>query len=818
MNRHLFLSFFLFLFVSVSTTASSAVLTNVATVSDESSFAKYPAIAFDGRGRRWLAWTESRDGRDTVVLNGERADRGEGLESGAQLVITRDDDPLVIWHGRRNGTFGVFARERRNGRWTRETQIARNALHPTVARDRRGTIWVAYETFEPGGFSIRLARRRGSGWQEVARIESAGSDRRPVLAAAADEGVWLAWDSTRSGNYDVFLQHSSRLGSPPIQVTAHATIDDSPSLAVARDGAVWIAWNAMRGHATDAYRADRHNGDAFVRVLRDGVLHAPPAAAGAMPGQVSAGSVNKSAREAVDPYWHWKQTQNYPMVALDGQGRAWIIWRTDATGAHNFDLWARIHDGTRWSDELHLTTFSPGRDEWPAAAVATDGTLHLVWEGQILPKPGEEGKFLGGDVDAYNTLGLPNVILTAAATAPEGGWRDAPLAPAPAERFVAAEMNEPPFPGPPARTARTESGYNIYFGDPHSHTILSDAKTGLPDQILELSRDPLGLDFAVVSDHAEMGLLLPSEHAELQLTAGVYDQPGRFVSLTGWEWTAGSRYGHRVILHRDEGSTPIAWTRGEGDTIEELYAHVRGHDAVMSPHHTGHATWGRWNPDAHHDEALEPNFEIASWHGRFEFYGNPWEGRRQVPGHQYQDALRRGRHVGVMGGSDTHHLSPGEGGLTAVLAERLDRASIFDAISRRRNYATTGAKIVLDFEVAGAVMGSRITHSGPVTIKVRVEGTAAVDRVEIVRNIIDTFALVRTEQNPAGTDGVYVLYEPDKPQAVNLVRVPDTRSVSFMVTDTPQAAAETSYYVRVTQADGQQAWSSPVWVSVMTAR
>ncbi|HUP45469.1 MAG TPA: hypothetical protein VM779_08145, partial [Thermoanaerobaculia bacterium] len=428
-----------------------AALTNITTISDETTFSKYPSIAFDAKGRRWVAWTTHREGKDQVVINGERVDGGDGLESNAQVVITPAGEPLVVWHGRRQGMFAVYAREKRGGRWERETRVATNALHPTIARDRRGTVWAAWETPKQGGFSVRLARRSGRSWIEVARIESAGSDRRPVLAAAADEGVWIAWDSTRSGNYDIFLQHSSRLTSAPIQVTRHATIDDSPSLAVAKDGGVWIAWNGMRGHANDTYRADRHSGDAFVRVLRDGVLLAPPAVAGSIPGQVSFGSKNKSAREAVDPYWHWKQTQNYPIVTIDGAGRAWIIWRTDATGAHNFDLWARVHDGARWSPELHLTEFSPGRDEWPVAAVAPDGALHLAWEGQVLPKPGDEAKYLGGDVDAYNTLGLPNVVLTATATAPENGWIDAALKPAPEERFIAAEMNEPPLAGPAPR-------------------------------------------------------------------------------------------------------------------------------------------------------------------------------------------------------------------------------------------------------------------------------------------------------------------------------------------------------------------------------
>ncbi|MEO8585452.1 MAG: CehA/McbA family metallohydrolase, partial [Acidobacteriota bacterium] len=689
-----------------------------------------------------------------------------------------------------------------------------DALHPAVALDAAGRPWVAWEVLKKGGFAVELVSESGSGFSAPVRIASDGTDRRPALAAAADGGVWIAWDSTRTGNYDVFLARARVSGGAaprleaPVAVTSDAAIDDSPSLACAKDGTLWIAWNSMRGHSADLFRADRHSGDAFVRTYKDGVFAAPVGVApSALPGQVSFGMADKSVRDTEEPYWHWKQTQNYPSVFLDGAGRAWIVWRTDATGAHNFDLWARVHDGQRWSPELHLTTFSPGRDEFPAAALAPDGSLALAWEGQALPKPGEKAE--GGDVDSYNTHSSRNVVFVGRLTPPGDGWTPGEIAAAPPDHLDALPDLEPPAPGPVPGTATAGGGrWHVYFGDPHSHSVLSDAKTGLPDQLLWLSRDRLGLDFAVVSDHSEMGLLQPSEFAELRATAAAFDAPGRFVSLSGWEWTAGSAFGHRVLLYKDDGpDRALRSSDPESDTIEKLYRHAKEHDAVMSPHHTGHALWGRWNPGAPHDEALEPNFEIASWHGRYEFYGNPREGRRQVPGHQYQDALRLGRHVGAMGASDTHHLSPGEGGLTAVLAETLDRASIFEAIRNRRNYATTGARIVLEFTADGAPMGSILKSDGPLTFAVRVEGTAAVDHVEIVRNLRDTFAAVRMRQTPDAPDGAYVLYDPKDPQGVTWLPAADTRRVSFAVQDSPDASGETSWYVRVTQADGEQAWS-----------
>jgi hypothetical protein len=389
----------------------------------------------------------------------------------------------------------------------------------------------------------------------------------------------------------------------------------------------------------------------------------------------------------------------------------------------------------------------------------------------------------------------------------------APLAEAPA---AAAGTGTPALarvPGPPAGGVATDDGaWRIYFGDPHSHSILSDAKTGHADQVLALARDRFGLDFAVVSDHSEMGRLQHGEYAEIRALARAFTEPGRFLSFSGFEWTAGSRYGHRVVLFKQDETPQLAFTAAEGDTIEELYALARKHDGLMSPHHTAHATWGRWNPE-HHDPEVEKNFEICSWHGRFEFYGNPWEGRRQVPGHQYQDQLRRGRKVGVMGASDTHHLQPGEGGLTAVLAESLDRGPVFEAVRRRRIYATTGDKIVLEFTANGRPMGEEIEATGEVELKVRVEGTAAVDRVEIVKDLVDTFAAVRIEQDPGGPGGVFMLYDPATPEGGERLALDDMSRLRFTMRERGTPGRAHTYYVRVTQANGQQAWSSPLWIT-----
>ena len=69
-----------------------------------------------------------------------------------------------------------------------------------------------------------------------------------------------------------------------------------------------------------------------------------------------------------------------------------------------------------------------------------------------------------------------------------------------------------------------------------------------------------------------------------------------------------------------------------------------------------------------------------------------------------------GHRVGIVANSDGHKGRPGAcypgasffgsyGGLTCFIAERLDRDAIFEALRRRRHYATTGNRGILDVAV-----------------------------------------------------------------------------------------------------------------------
>ncbi len=179
-----------------------------------------------------------------------------------------------------------------------------------------------------------------------------------------------------------------------------------------------------------------------------------------------------------------------------------------------------------------------------------------------------------------------------------------------------------------------------------------------------------------------------------------------------------------------------------------------------------------------------------------------------------QDALARGCRVGFAGGTDNHRGHPGSrldhmggidpeelacGGWTAVWAPELTREAIFAALYERRCYATTSARILVDFRLNDRPMGSEFTRpaDGRVRVLARVIGSAPLATVEIVRNNALAY-----RYDARGAQAAAFTWE-DQLDGMNGNRLPGEVTL-------PDGA--TYYYLRVRQEDGERAWASPVWL------
>jgi hypothetical protein len=224
---------------------------------------------------------------------------------------------------------------------------------------------------------------------------------------------------------------------------------------------------------------------------------------------------------------------------------------------------------------------------------------------------------------------------------------------------------------------------------------------------------------------------------EFQEATAAWKEPGRFIAFPGYEWQGDGSCGDHNVMYRQEGQ-PIYTPQ----TIGELYACLRGKDAIAIPHHIGYQTGLRAPDWSKTDETISPYAEIFSIHGCSET-DEEWIGLRRnshmgpgASGGVYQRALDLGLHLGAVCSTDNWTNMPGcyGQGLMGVLAEELSRESLWKAFNARRVYGVTGDRIRLDFTLNGAVMGSRLPYAKQRTIRVHAEGADAIDRIELLRN------------------------------------------------------------------------------------
>ena len=269
-------------------------------------------------------------------------------------------------------------------------------------------------------------------------------------------------------------------------------------------------------------------------------------------------------------------------------------------------------------------------------------------------------------------------------------------------------------------------------------------------------------------------------------------------------------------------------------TLPDLWRHlereVGGSDAVLTiPHHTGvmfsplaqGAVPGGTgpNPDWQHpaqgENAYRPVIEIYSGHGQCECLDadHPLAYERcdfslntSAPGQHYaRDVWLTGQRLGVICSSDNHQAQPGlrQTGLAAVQAPRLTREAIFDGLRTRRTYGTTGERMLLDWSVGGAMPGAQVAVDGPVRVAAAVAGTAALDRLEVIRGDLSGAAA----RNGDATAAFQVVHTLTGQGELDL-------RLAWEDPDPPAAAL---YYLRVRQRDRirgrvPMAWSTPVWV------
>ena len=301
-----------------------------------------------------------------------------------------------------------------------------------------------------------------------------------------------------------------------------------------------------------------------------------------------------------------------------------------------------------------------------------------------------------------------------------------------------------------------------FWGDLHGQSE-ETIGTGTAPRYFAFARDHAFLD-AIGHQGNDFQITTAFWHELNELTEA-FNEDGRFVTLPGYEWSGNTPLGgDRNVYFTGEGrqirrsSHALISDRSDletdATTARDLFeAFARTDEDVVCFAHCG----GRYADIRYaHDGRFERSMEIHSSWGTFEWL--------------MHDAFEMGYRVGIVANSDGHKGRPGAsypgasqfgavGGLTCFLMPELSRAALIECLRRRRHYATTGGRMVIDVR-AEFPAGGTVFHDDPrldgaaghaatsammgdlvqlaadsVTLKVEILASAPIERVEIFNGV-----------------------------------------------------------------------------------
>jgi len=361
-----------------------------------------------------------------------------------------------------------------------------------------------------------------------------------------------------------------------------------------------------------------------------------------------------------------------------------------------------------------------------------------------------------------------------------------------------------------------ENDRNLFWGLLHGESERVDSAENI-ETCLRHFRDEHALNFVATSccDSLEETpndiWKLVSQHVQ------DFNEEDRFTTILGQQYQGDSKEGVRQFLFYKDTKPIMRQKESRTSSLGKIYKSSTPKDFISIPSFTmGKGlsyNFKDYNPE------YERVVEIYNAWGSSEQSkkaGNPRPitsnksgGIEEAGEGSLQNALKKNCRFGFVAGglddrgpytdcyeSDQEQYSPG---LTAVMCAKHTREAILEGLYRRHCYGTTGAKIIVGFHIAGHPMGSELTTTKKPGLTVNrhisgyVAGTDNLKTIEIIRNgdVLKTFS---------PSEYHYDYYYDD---------MVDLNTVCLNVKG---ASPFAYYYLRVTQADGHIAWSSPIWV------
>lgn len=343
-----------------------------------------------------------------------------------------------------------------------------------------------------------------------------------------------------------------------------------------------------------------------------------------------------------------------------------------------------------------------------------------------------------------------------------------------------------PLPVPrtrPADLPEPAGEYQIYYGNLHSHTALSDG-IGVPEEAYDFARYTAGIDFLAITEHSnlydhDLDWKLSRKWRDIQEMAEQKTEEGKFLALFGAETTWYNQFGHMNTYAMDCFI----------NTYETRYNDVNCYYETIKQYPESIHQWNHpWSCGVRHHDEFEP-YDEAVDQVLHMIELNPMESPDMGGLFYYIRALDKGWHVAPVGSQDNHQGQWGSQNTlrTAILVERLTREHFYDAARRQRVYFTSALHLQVWFRINGEIMGSRLKGGEELNVAVKASYGQATGR-----------RIVKAE-----------LYG-EQGRVLEQIEL-DAAELNWNLT-LPAQEEQRYYFVKVYQDDGEFAVTAPIWI------
>jgi hypothetical protein len=725
--------------------------------------------------RLWMSWIHRANGSDAIVATSKEVGRSapltfidtEGCYSKPTWLGFPGNKSPMLYFGMLQDTdrFILKGYALQNGRWSQVESLLTRCqaiYHMDIIAVTDDQAFLAYSGVEEEQSGIKFFWRRYQRGEWGEEHHNSAYDRhinRPKLIADGNGIVYVVADVYRNGKFHIVVK---KLNPDPSKRWTRLSHGDGwnlfPAVAIDANGRIIISWlhqsqvvcDDVLGTKQSAQMARLQNGK-WMTLTRSGATDIADLNLGLLP---------------IKRYFGYDGLRRYPRPLSMADGSLWIIWEQQKDEQ---EIWANLPNGFLLGRKLENGKWSETKILHNQGACHTFDTRHIYTKVCFPLAVKMEHHRLGNDfivIDIDLTKGKRYHGKS------KSLW----------SKWASISLPQIPKNNHRLKVSVDDDTLTTYWGDLHCHSYFSPDAEGEPDELYYFARDLAKIDFVCVCDNDfyPSKTLLDSEiHYTAELAKSLTIE-NHFLALAGYEWTyyrgnPSRTNNHRIIVfHQDSPVEAVRRNESNGASEKTFKTYLDKNGYFAFPHH---AQWRFLN------SSYEWGVEVtAAW------------GTYILDCDTVFKNLNEGERFAFLGNSDSHRFMPGlSGALTGVFAPELTQQSLFDAIRKRRTFATTGNKTFLAFWLNDSFMGGETTSDAPQNVRWHVIPHGKLERIDVIRN-------GKTVHSSDKSSGEWW----DE-------TIPEGRH--WYIIQVKEEGSHQRHPHNVAMAWGKYAWSSPIWMN-----